>query len=219
MFYNLTKRTIDIVVSLGTLIIFSPVFLIAPLLIKLGSPGPVFADTPKRVGKNGVLFRMYKFRSMVSNAHDLLLNDPKFRKLYEEYKKGSYKLKDDPRVLKDDPRVTKIGKILRRFSLDELPQIFNVLRGEMSLVGPRAYFPDELENQQKVYPGTKKYVNEFLGAKPGITGNWQVSGRSEVNFDKRVRMDADYVRGRSIKRDILIILKTPWAMLSGKGAL
>lgn len=212
MFYNLTKRTIDIIVSLVTLIIFSPVFLIAPLLIKLGSPGPVFADTPKRVGKNGVLFRMYKFRSMVCNAHDLLLNDPKFRKLHEEYKKGSYKLKDDPRV-------TKIGKILRRFSLDELPQIFNVLRGEMSLVGPRAYFPDELENQQKVYPGTKKYVNEFLGAKPGITGNWQVSGRSEVNFDKRVKMDADYVRGRSIKRDILIILKTPWAMLSGKGAL
>jgi len=212
MFYNLTKRIIDIVISLVVLIIFSPVFLIAPLLIKLGSPGPVFADIPRRVGKNGTLFRMYKFRSMVCNAHDLLLNDPKFRKLHEEYKKGSYKLKDDPRI-------TKVGRFLRRFSLDELAQIFNVLRGEMSLVGPRAYFPDELENQQKVYPGAKKYVKELLGAKPGITGNWQVSGRSEVNFDKRVKMDADYVRGKSIKRDILIILKTPWAMLSGKGAL
>jgi len=212
MLYDLTKRIIDLTISIIVLIIFSPVFLIAPLLIKLGSSGPVFADIPRRVGKNGTLFRMYKFRSMVCNAHDLLLNDPKFRKLHEEYKKGSYKLKDDPRV-------TKIGKFLRRFSLDELAQIFNVLRGEMSLVGPRAYFPDELENQQKVYPGTKKYVNELLGAKPGITGNWQVSGRSEVNFDKRVKMDADYVRGKSIKRDILIILKTPWAMLSGKGAL
>ena len=92
MFYNLTKRIIDIVISLIVLIIFSPVFLIAPLLIKLGSSGPVFADIPRRVGKNGILFRMYKFRSMVCNAHDLLLNDPKFRKLYEEYKKGSYKL-------------------------------------------------------------------------------------------------------------------------------
>ncbi len=128
------------------------------------------------------------------------------------FKKGSYKLKDDPRI-------TKIGKFLRRFSLDELAQIFNVLRGEMSLVGPRAYFPDELENQQKVYPGTKKYVNELLEAKPGITGNWQVSGRSEVNFDKRVKMDADYVRKKSVIQDIIIILKTPWAMLSGKGAL
>ncbi len=212
MFYDLTKRIIDLTISIIVLIIFSPVFLIAPLLIKLGSPGPVFADIPRRVGKNGTLFRMYKFRSMVCNAHDLLLNDPKFRKLYEEYKKGSYKLKDDPRI-------TKVGRFLRRFSLDELAQIFNVLRGEMSLVGPRAYFPDELENQQEVYPGTKKYVKELLEAKPGITGNWQVSGRSEVNFDKRVKMDADYVRGRSVKQDILIILKTPWAMLSGKGAL
>jgi len=212
MFYNLTKRIIDLAVSIVILIIFSPVFLIFPILIKLNSPGPVFADIPRRVGKNGKLFRMYKFRSMIYNAHDLLLNDPKFRKLYEEYKKGSYKLKCDPRI-------TKVGKILRRFSFDELPQVFNVLRGEMSIVGPRAYFPDELENQQKVYPGTKKFVSELLEAKPGITGNWQVSGRSAVNFDKRVIMDADYVRRKSVWHDIVILVKTPWAMLSGKGAL
>jgi lipopolysaccharide/colanic/teichoic acid biosynthesis glycosyltransferase len=194
------------------LIVFSPFLIIIPPLIKLTSPGPVFADIPKRVGKGGKLFRMYKFRSMICNAHDLLLNDPKFRKLHEEYKKGSYKLKDDPRI-------TRVGKFIRRFSIDELPQVFNVLRGEMSMVGPRAYFPDELENQQKVYPGTKKYVKELLKAKPGLTGNWQVSGRSEVNFDKRVEMDADYVSGKSVWQDIIIILKTPWAMLSGKGAL
>jgi len=212
MFYDLTKRIIDIVISLVVLIIFSPIFLIFPLLIKLNSPGPVFADIPRRVGKNGKLFRMYKFRSMVCNAHELLLNDPKFRKLYEEYKKGSYKLKDDPRI-------TRVGRFLRRFSFDELAQIFNVLRGEMSLVGPRAYFPDELENQQRVYPGTKKFVKELLKAKPGITGYWQVSGRSEVNFDKRVKMDSDYVRERSVLQDMVIILKTPWAMISGKGAL
>ena len=212
MFYETTKRFIDIVISLSLLIIFSPIFIFAPILIKLNSPGPVFADIPRRVGKNGKLFRMYKFRSMICNAHELLLNDPKFRKLYEEYKKGSYKLKDDPRI-------TRVGRFLRRFSFDELAQIFNVLRGEMSLVGPRAYFPDELENQQRVYPGTKKFVKELLKAKPGITGYWQVSGRSEVNFDKRVKMDADYVRERSVRQDMVIILKTPWAMISGKGAL
>jgi lipopolysaccharide/colanic/teichoic acid biosynthesis glycosyltransferase len=212
MFYDIAKRLIDIIVSLTLLIIFSPILIFVPILIKLNSPGPVFADIPKRVGGEGKTFRMYKFRSMVCNAHDLLLNDPKFRKLYEEYKKGSYKLRDDPRI-------TSIGKFLRRFSIDELPQIFNVLRGEMSIVGPRAYFPDELENQQKVYPGTKKHVKELLRAKPGITGHWQVSGRSEVNFDKRVEMDADYVRKKSVWQDIIIILKTPWAMLSGKGAL
>lgn len=212
MFYETAKRLIDIIVSLILLIVFSPFLIIVPPLIKLTSTGPVFADIPKRVGKNGKPFRMYKFRSMICNAHDLLLNDPKFRKLHEEYKKGSYKLKDDPRI-------TRIGKFIRRFSIDELPQVFNVLRGEMSMVGPRAYFPDELEDQQKVYPGTKKYVKELLKAKPGLTGNWQVSGRSEVNFDKRVEMDADYVSQKSVWQDIMILLKTPWAMISGKGAL
>ena len=149
---------------------------------------------------------------MISNAHQLLQTDPKFKKLFEEYKENSYKLKEDPRI-------TKVGKWLRRFSLDELPQIFNVLKGDMSMVGPRAYYPDELENQQKVYPETIKYVEEILKAKPGITGFWQVTGRSEVNFDKRVKMDVDYVRKQSVLDDIIIILKTPWAMLSGKGAL
>ena len=212
MLYDLLKRIIDIIGSLIILIIFSPVFLIVPILIRLDSSGPIFADVPQRVGKNKKLFRMFKFRSMVYNAHQLLRVDPKFRKLYEQYKKNSYKLKNDPRI-------TRVGRFLRRFSLDELPQILNVLRGEMSLAGPRAYYDDELENQQKVYPETKKYVEEILKAKPGITGYWQVTGRSEVNFDKRVKMDANYLRKKSIWQDILIILKTPWAMISGKGAL
>lgn len=194
------------------LIVFLPIFLLIPILIKLDTPGPVFADTPKRVGKNKKLFRMYKFRSMIANAHELLRRDPQFRKLYQDYKRHSYKLKDDPRV-------TRVGRFLRRFSLDELPQAFNVLKGEMSIVGPRAYYPDELEQQQKVYPATRKYVKEILKAKPGITGFWQVTGRSEINFDKRVKMDAEYVKRRSILHDLVIIAKTPWAMLSGKGAL
>jgi len=212
MKYETTKRILDIFMAIILLIVFAPVFILVPILIKLDSPGPVFADIPKRVGKDKKFFRMYKFRTMIANAHQLLRTDPKFRKLYEEYKKHSYKLKEDPRI-------TRVGKFLRRFSLDELPQVFNVLRGEMSIVGPRAYYPDELEEQQKVYPQTKKYVKELLKIKPGITGYWQVHGRSEINFDKRVKMDAWYARQRSILQDIIIILKTPWAMISGKGAL
>lgn len=212
MFYDFIKRILDITASIVILIIFSPVFLLAPILIKLDTPGPVFADIPKRVGKNRKLFRMYKFRSMVANAHRLLKTDPKFRKLYQEYKKGSYKLKEDPRI-------TPVGHFLRRFSLDELPQVFNVLRGEMSIVGPRAYYADELKDQQKVYPQSKNHIRELLQAKPGITGYWQVGGRSEVNFDKRVKMDADYAKTRSVVQDLTIMLKTPWAMISGKGAI
>ncbi len=212
MIYNFLKRSIDIIASLMILVVFSPIFLIIPILIKIDSQGPVFADTPKRVGRNEEFFKMYKFRSMIYNAHQLLKTDPKFKKIYDEYKENSYKLKSDPRI-------TKVGKFLRRFSLDELPQVLNVLKGEMSIVGPRAYYPDELENQQKVYPETKEYVKQIMDTKPGITGFWQVTGRSDINFDKRVKMDADYVKERSILSDMIIIFKTPWAMISGKGAL
>jgi exopolysaccharide production protein ExoY len=212
MLYDLAKRIIDIVGAMAIIIFFSPLLILIPILIKLDSPGPVFADTPPRVGKDKKLFRMYKFRSMVANAHQLLRTDPKFRKLYDKYKKNSYKLKGDPRI-------TRVGLFLRRFSLDEVPQVINVLKGEMSLVGPRAYYSDELEEQQKAYPDSREHVKELLRVKPGVTGYWQVSGRSEVNFDKRVKMDACYARKRSIIHDLFIVFKTPWAMLSGKGAL
>lgn len=212
MLYDPVKRIIDVLVTTIIIIVFSPLLILIPILIKLDSHGPVFVEQSTRVGKGKKLFYMYKFRSMIANARELLRVDPKFRRLYEEYKSSSYKLKNDPRI-------TKVGRFLRRFSLDELPQVFNILKGEMSLVGPRAYYPDELKNQQKVYPKTSEYVKEILKAKPGITGYWQVTGRSEVNFDKRVKMDADYVRRRSISSDLVIIAKTPWAMLSGKGAL
>jgi len=160
-----------------------------------------------------VLFYPYKFRTMITNAYFLLKTDPKFKKAYQEQQKGgNYKIKNDPRI-------TRVGKLLRKYSLDEVPQLLNVLRGEMSLVGPRPYYPEELENQQKRYPNTKRFVQEVLSVKPGITGFWQVNGRSELNFDKRIQMDAEYARKRSLWYDILIIFKTPWAMLSGKGAL
>lgn len=210
--YELVKRIFDIIFSLILLIFFLPIIIIVALLIRLDSRGPIFADTPERVGRNGRLFKMYKFRSMIQNAHEILRINPKFQKLFNDYKKGSYKLRDDPRI-------TRIGKYIRKHSLDEVPQLLNVLKGEMSLVGPRAYYPDELREQQKKYPETKNAVRVVLSVKPGITGYWQVSGRSEINFDKRIKMDAEYVRMRSIMYDFRIIAKTPWAMISGKGAL
>lgn len=210
--YNFLKRLLDIVGSSVALVIFSPSMLVTVLAIRLDSPGPVLADTPQRVGKNGKFFKMYKFRSMIMNAHYLLHNDPKFKRLFEEYQKSSYKLQNDPRV-------THVGKFIRRFSIDEMPQFFNILKGEMSLVGPRAYYPDELEKQQKIYPNSKEHVKIILSAKPGLTGVWQISGRSEINFDKRVEMDADYVKRKSILYDLITILKTVPAVLFGKGAI
>lgn len=212
MIYTLIKRSIDISGSLFLLALFSPVLLIVSIAIKLTSPGPILADTPKRVGMKGKLFYPYKFRSMILNAHKLLRTDLRFKKLYREYKKSSYKLHRDPRI-------TNVGRFLRKHSIDEIPQLLNVLNGEMSIVGPRPYYPDELRQQQERYPHTKKLVKEVLSVKPGITGFWQVSGRSEVNFDKRIEMDAFYARKRSIFFDVLILLKTPWAMVSGKGAV
>ncbi len=209
MGYGIIKRTIDLVGATLLLLIFSPVIVSAAVAIKLTSPGPVFADTPKRVGRGGILFYPFKFRSMIVNAHRLLKTDPKFKKLYEQYKKSSFKLHDDPRI-------TPVGRFIRKHSIDEVPQLLNVLRGEMSIVGPRPYYPDELEQQQARYPQTRELVREVLSVKPGITGFWQVSGRSTVNFDKRIEMDAYYARKRSILLDILILLKTPWAMISGK---
>ncbi len=212
MLYDFTKRILDIILATFGLIVLSPFFLLIALGIKLYSRGPVLADTPMRVGKDGNLFKMYKFRSMIANAHQLLRTDPRFKKLYEEYKMSSYKLTEDPRI-------TPFGKFIRKYSLDELPQLVNVIRGEMSLVGPRAYYPDELSQQQKNYPKTSKFVRIILSGKPGVTGIWQVSGRSQINFERRVKLDAMYVKRRSIFYDLWIMFKTVPAVLSGKGAV
>ncbi len=210
--YATIKRAIDVIGSIVLLIFFLPVCFLVAIAIKLDQPGPVFADTPERVGKEGKLFKLFKFRSMIMNAHEKLRKDPRMARLYREYKRGSYKLRRDPRV-------TQVGRFIRKHSLDEIPQLLNVLRGEMSLVGPRPYYPDELVEQQRKYPHTRDLVKVVLSAKPGITGFWQVSGRSEVNFDKRIKMDADYVKKRSLLLDLSILLKSPWAMISGKGAV
>ena len=211
--YKPVKRLIDILGSALLLFVFSPIVIVSAIAIKLTDNGSIFlTDTPKRVGKDGKLFFAYKFRTMIPNAYKLLKSDPKFKKAYKEQQEsGVYKIKVDPRI-------TPIGRIMRKHSIDEIPQLVNVLKGEMSIVGPRPYFKDELEKQQKAYPGTSVLVKEVLTVKPGITGYWQISGRSEVAFDKRIEMDAYYARKKSILFDILILLKTPWIMISGKGA-
>lgn len=216
MFYDLTKRTIDIIGSLAGLVITSPIIVPLIILIKLTSVGPIFF-TPSRVGKDGKLFRMLKFRSMrMYIIKGKMVHAEKYlqmnTKLMKAYKKNSFKLINDPRI-------TPVGQILRRLSLDELPQLVNVLKGDMSLVGPRAYQQDELNHQQKVYPKTTKYVKMIMKARPGASGPWQVSGRSFINFDKRVEMDALYVQRRSILYDLYILAKTPIAMITGKGAI
>ena len=213
MKYETLKRIMDIFLALFLGTLFFPISLIVALAIKLESPdGPVFADIPNRVGKDGKLFQLHKFRSMIPDAHIRLRTDPTLKKLYEEYKKSSYKLTQDPRV-------TKVGKFIRKFSLDEVPQMLNILKGDMSLIGPRPYFADELEEQQLKYPHTKDLVKKALSVRPGITGQWQVSGRSAINFDKRIEMDSHYAENMNLWYDLKILLKTPFAMLSGKGAV
>lgn len=214
--YEIIKRVIDIFGSVVAIIFFSPIMIATAIAIKLTSPGPILVEPEnthmKRLGKNAKIFRLFKFRSMFVSADSTLENDPKYRKLYQEYKDSGFKLHKDPRV-------TKVGKFIRKYSVDETPQFFNVLKGDMSLVGPRPYHADELKKQQLKYPGTEKFVKEMHKVKPGITGYWQVEGRSDVAFDKRIEMDAYYARKKSIIFDILILLKTPWAMISAKGAV
>ncbi len=206
------KKVVDIVLALALLALFFPICIVAAIAIKLNSKGPVFADVPQRVGQDKNSFKMFKFRSMIIDAHQMLRADPRLKRLYEQYKRGNYKLQKDPRI-------TSIGKFIRKHSIDEIPQLLNVLKGDMSIVGPRAYYKDELEEQQEIYPETKQYVKRVLSVRPGITGLWQVSGRSEINFDKRIALDAQYVDTISLWKDLEIIFKTPWVMITGKGAV
>jgi len=150
---------------------------------------------------------MYKFRSMVIGADDILHNGDK--KLLKKFKKMDWKLE-----AKDDPRITPLGRVLRALTIDEFPQFYNVIRGDMSMVGPRAYLERELTEQVKKYPQTQPLMGVVLSTKPGITGLWQVSGRNEVTFDKRVSLDAQYANTRSLWNDLKILWKTPQAMIS-----
>jgi len=202
--YDLQKRLLDILVAVGLMVLFLPIWFIVPLLIYIDSGWPVLFRH-LRVGKNGKEFFLFKFRSMVHDADDILHKRDKA--LLEKFKKADWKLEDDPRI-------TRLGKALRSLTIDEFPQLFNVLHGEMSMVGPRAYVKKELEEQAEKYPETKEYIEKILSVKPGISGPWQTSGRNEVPFVQRAKMDSKYADNRSIKNDLTILLKTPQAMIS-----
>lgn len=188
--YLFCKRSMDIVASLLGLILLSPIFLIIAIAIKLEDPKGSIFFSQMRSGKNNKLFPMYKFRSMVSNAEELL----------EELK--DLNEMDGPAFkIKDDPRITKVGKFIRKTSIDELPQLFNVLKGDMSLVGPRPPIPHEVAEYNN-------YQMQRLLVKPGLTCIWQVSGRNSIGFDEWVEMDLDYIKNRNLFMDIKLIFKT-----------
>lgn len=197
------KRAVDFLGAALALLVTSPFLLVIAVAIRLDSPGPVFYRQT-RVGRGGRRFECLKFRTMVCGADeilkDLLAEDPELRQQYGVYRK-----------LRNDPRVTRVGRFLRRFSLDELPQIINVLQGHMSLVGPRPCLPDETE----LYG---KDLEVCTRVRPGITGLWQVSGRNETAFEERVRLEVWYVENWSLRGDLDIILKTLGAVLGQRGA-
>jgi exopolysaccharide biosynthesis polyprenyl glycosylphosphotransferase len=197
------KRLLDIAGSAVLLIVFSPALLLSALLVKCSSRGPILFSQ-ERLGKDGRRFRMLKFRTMYRDAEERLRCDPE---LFRKYLANNHKV---PR--KEDPRVAPFGEFLRASSLDELPQLFNVLKGDMSLVGPRPITPPQLEQYGEYSP-------LFLLAKPGITGYWQVNGRSEVtDFSHRTALDIQYIRDQSLKTDFEVLLKTIPAVLLRRGA-
>ena len=204
MNYDTQKRILDIMVAVALFIVFLPIWIIVPVLIYFESGWPVIYRH-KRVGKDGQEFYFYKFRSMVKDADELL--HKKDKKLLQQFKKGDWKLEHDPRI-------TRLGRVLRSLTIDEFPQLYNVLIGEMSMVGPRAYLKIELKDQVKKYPETADYIKDILSVKPGISGPWQTSGRNEVPFNVRAKMDAEYARKKNIFNDLLILFKTPKAMIS-----
>ncbi len=209
---RLIKRTLDVLGSLLALILLFPLFLAIALIIKLTSKGPVLFRQ-ERVGQFGARFTFVKFRTMHTVNSDQIHKEYVKRLIAGQVEGSKYQRSEKP-VFKitEDPRVTWVGKILRRTSLDELPQFFNVLLGEMSLVGPRPPVPYEVESYDVWHR------RRVLEAKPGITGLWQVNGRSQTSFDDMVRLDLQYVRRCSLWLDIKILLQTPAAVFSGKGA-
>lgn len=211
MGYRLAKRVFDVVFAILVGIFFLPLILLISLAIRLDSAGPIFYRA-KRVGQKGKIFDMFKFRSMLLEADEFLLQNPKYMRKFKSslgWKFGE---------AEEDPRITRVGRFIRRFSLDELPQLGNILRGEMSMVGPRAYrkddVGDEIEEQLKLFPKLREEVQQALSVKPGITGPWQVSGRNKLSWEERVELDAAYAIRRSIIEDLVIILKTPFAMIN-----
>lgn len=198
-----TKQVLEFIVSLFLMLLFLPLFAVLALLVKLSSPGPVFFRQ-RRIGKDGKGFTCLKFRTMYQDAEqrlqEILGKNQQVRKEWEKYARIS-----------NDPRVTPIGRFLRRFSLDELPQFINVIRGEMAVVGPRPYLPSELDR-------LGSYLGTIVRVRPGLTGLWQVSGRADLPFNERMVLDEYYIRNWTLWLDFSILVRTIKAVLSGKGA-
>ncbi|MEA3327954.1 MAG: undecaprenyl-phosphate galactose phosphotransferase WbaP [Chloroflexota bacterium] len=199
---TIIKRILDMIITVLLLLVTFPIFIILALLVRLDSKGPILY-TQKRLGINGEIFDSYKFRTMYEKAEEklqeLLANDPQANEQYKKYHK-----------LINDPRVTRVGKVFRRYSLDELPQFINVLKGDMNLIGPRSYLPREL-----LAMGESAKI--ILKVKPGITGWWQVMGRNATSFKERLQLDKYYISNWSIWLDIYIIIKSAWVVISGQG--
>ncbi len=195
----LLKGLLDYSLALAGLLFLSPLFLIIALLVKLDSPGPIFYKR-KVLGMGGKTFNALKFRTMVANADEILEQSPDLKRAFEDNFK-----------LKEDPRVTRLGRFLRKHSLDELPQLINVLKGEMSIVGPRMITPEEAEKYGK-------WKMNLLTVKPGMSGLWVVSGRSDIPYEERVRLDMYYIRNYSVWLDLHILFRTIPMLLKGKGA-
>ena len=213
MLYRIIKRFFDILFSIILLLILLPLFLLISILIWLTDRGTIFVKDPLRLGKEQKEFTMYKFRTMIPNAHKEILENRKYSDLKERWEHNGNKLKLD-----EDIRVTKIGKLLRRTDLDELPQIFNVIKGDMSIVGPRPMYKDELDRHIKNNPNDEIYLTDVFSVRPGITGIWQVSGRNEIKFSERLKMDSKYSKQYNFLFDLKILFKTPHVVLTRKGA-
>lgn len=200
--YLIGKRVFDVVSCFMALIILSPIFLITAIAIKVEDPkGKVFYSH-NRIGKDGRIIPVYKFRSMFSNSDELFEQfTPEQKAEFEEFQK-----------LKNDPRVTKVGRIIRKISIDELPQLVNVLKGEMSVVGPRPIIQKELDRYGE-------HKDAYLSVLPGLTGMWQAYGRNNLTFAERIQMDVHYVKERSMKLDFMILFQTIKTVLVGEGAV
>lgn len=198
--YIKIKRVIDVILASVALILLSPLFAIIAIAIKIDSNGPVFF-AHKRIGKNGKIIKLYKFRSMVINAEELIksFTPEQMREYKENYK------------LTNDPRITKVGKFLRKTSLDELPQLINIINGDLSIIGPRPVVADELEKY-----GVNK--DKFLSVTPGLTGYWAANGRSNTTYEQRMEMELYYIDNLSLKMDIKVFFKTILSVLKKEGA-
>ena len=198
--YLFLKRLIDIIGSFTGLALLSPLFVLVALAIKIEDPKGKIFFSQERCGKNNKLFPMYKFRSMISNAEELL------EELMEQNEMDGPVFK-----IKEDPRITKVGKFIRKTSIDELPQLFNILKGDMTIVGPRPAIPHEVAEYND-------YQKQRLLVKPGLTCIWQVSGRNSVGFDEWVEMDLEYIEKRNLWLDIKLIFKTVGVLFGDENA-